>query len=65
GCKDENIYLLAECKDTLNTIQISKDLRKILPGYAIPKRILQTKIPRNEMGKINKVAIEAMINNLD
>jgi acyl-coenzyme A synthetase/AMP-(fatty) acid ligase len=42
---------------------MSKDLRKILPGYAVPKKILQTKIPRNTMGKINKVAIEALINN--
>jgi acyl-coenzyme A synthetase/AMP-(fatty) acid ligase len=63
GCQDENIYVLLESENELDTNRMSKDLRKILPGYAVPKKILLTKIPRNTMGKINKVAIEALINN--
>ncbi len=65
GCLDENIYMLFESDKPLDTAQISKDLRKILPGYAVPKKILQMEIPRNEMGKINKVAIETIINNIN
>lgn len=64
-CQDENIYMLVESDKPLDTTQISKDLRKIVPGYAVPKKILQTKIPRNEMGKINKIAIETIINNIN
>lgn len=65
GCQNENIYMLVESDKPLNTAQISRDLRKILPGYAVPKKILQIKIPRNEMGKINKIAIETIINNIN
>ena len=62
GCQDESIYILVEFDNILDINQISRDLRKILPGYAVPKKIFQTKIPKNEMGKINKVAIEALLN---
>lgn len=65
GCQDENIYMLVELDKPLDIARISRELRKIVPGYAIPKKILQTKIPRNEMGKINKIAIETIINNIN
>lgn len=65
GCQNESIYMLVEADETLDTAQISRDLRKMLPGYAVPKKILQMKIPRNEMGKINKIAIETIINNIN
>lgn len=60
GCKEEMIYILVEVAIKKEG-DIINDLKKLLPGYAIPKKIIQMKIPKNEMGKINKVAIESLI----
>jgi acyl-coenzyme A synthetase/AMP-(fatty) acid ligase len=63
GEKEEKIFVIFEENFPKNSIEIKENLKEHLPGYAIPRLFLDMKIPRNEMGKINKVKIEEIISN--
>jgi len=64
GEKNEKIYIFYEFDFLKSVNDIKNDLKKHLPGYAIPRRYFSQKIPRNEMGKINKLKIEEIVKNI-
>jgi acyl-coenzyme A synthetase/AMP-(fatty) acid ligase len=57
------IYLLHEREFKKPSRIIKEELKKHLPGYGIPRIIINCKIPRNTMGKINKLKIEEILKN--
>lgn len=61
GMKDEKIYVMFEDDFVKPISEIKKDLKKHLPSYAVPRLFISSPIPRNNMGKINKVKIEEII----
>ncbi len=63
GEKDEKIYIIFEKEFPKSTKEIKNDLNKHLPSYAVPRILISNKIPRNNMGKINKVEIEKILKN--
>ena len=40
---------------------IIEGLKELLPGYAVPRCIIFGEIPKNNMGKINKVQLESIV----
>lgn len=62
GEKDEKIYVIFEKEFPKSSKEIKNDLNKHLPSYAVPRLLISKKIPRNNMGKINKVEIEKILN---
>ncbi|MCK4798056.1 MAG: acyl--CoA ligase [Spirochaetes bacterium] len=64
GEKDERIYVLFEKKFPKNSKEMKNDLKKHLPGYAVPRLFVNGPIPKNPMGKINKTKIQEIIMNL-
>lgn len=63
GEYNEKIYIFFEVELTSDINQIKLGLKEHLPGYAIPRYYFCQKIPRNEMGKINKIKIEEIVKN--
>ncbi|MBN2546491.1 MAG: AMP-binding protein [Spirochaetes bacterium] len=61
GFKDNMIYAIIDIEVRINSKVFKNDLKKHLPSYAIPRIILNCKIPRNSMGKLNKLAINELI----
>ncbi len=61
GEKSEKVYLIFEKKFPKTTKEIKSDLNKHLPSYAVPRILISRKIPRNNMGKINKIEIEKIL----
>jgi acyl-coenzyme A synthetase/AMP-(fatty) acid ligase len=61
GEKNEKIFCIFELKFPKPSKNMKDDLKKILPGYSIPRLFISAPIPRNSMGKINKVKIEEMV----
>lgn len=61
GEKNEKIYLIFEKSLPKSTKEIKNDLNKHLPSYAVPRILISGIIPRNNMGKINKIEIEKII----
>jgi len=59
--KDEKIFVFLEINNIIDTGNFLHELKTVLPGYAIPKKIIYTKIPKNDMGKINKVILERLV----
>lgn len=61
GEKEQKLYVIIEKEISKDQKKIKDELKKHLPGYAIPRNIYITKIPRNNMGKINKKKIDELI----
>jgi acyl-coenzyme A synthetase/AMP-(fatty) acid ligase len=61
GVKNEKIYIISENKFPKTAREMKNDLKHHLPGYAIPKIFINEKIPRNNMGKINKIKINEIV----
>jgi acyl-coenzyme A synthetase/AMP-(fatty) acid ligase len=64
GEKDEVIFVIFEFNFPKNNTEMKKDLKDLLPGYAVPKYFMNMKIPRNSMGKINKVEINNLVDEM-
>jgi acyl-coenzyme A synthetase/AMP-(fatty) acid ligase len=63
GEKNELIFVLFEFNFPKNNTEMKKELKEHLPGYAVPKFFINVNIPRNIMGKINKVEINNIFDN--
>jgi len=61
GFKDDIIYAIIDIEVKINPKELKNELKKHLPSYAMPRIILNCKIPRNSMGKINKLAIIKLV----
>jgi len=61
GFKDDVIYAIIEIEVEINSKELKNELKTHLPSYTIPRIILNCKIPRNSMGKINKLAINKLV----
>lgn len=62
GFKDSFIYAIIDSKyNNIDIEALKKELKKRIPSYAFPKVLISEKIPRNNMGKINKVEVEKII----
>jgi len=61
GENNEKIFIFYEIDLKKDTNTMKHELKNHLPGYAIPRYYFCQKIPRNEMGKINKVKIEEIV----
>ena len=62
GEKKEKIYIFFDEKGiNKRNVDIKKDLTNYLPSYSIPKYFFWEKIPTNPLSKINKNAIDEII----
>lgn len=61
GCQNEKIYIISEVELHKTSKELKDALKKHLPGYAVPRIYISAEIPRNKMGKINKVKILEMV----
>ncbi|MCG8569573.1 MAG: acyl--CoA ligase [Spirochaetes bacterium] len=61
GVHQELVFLIQEFQPVKDIARIKRELRKILPGYAIPRFIIEEKIPRNKMSKIDMKKINWII----
>lgn len=61
GVKDSVIYAIINNIVNIDVKSIKKILKKHLPSYAMPKVLLNRTIPKNSMGKINKVEIDKIV----
>ena len=62
GVNEEKIYVIFESDFIKPITEIKEYLKKHLPSYAVPRIFVSSPIPRNNMGKINKLKIEELIN---
>ncbi len=63
GEKNEKIYIFFDTdKCDKKNSDIKRELTDYLPSYSIPKYFFWQQIPQNRLGKINKLAIEKIIN---
>lgn len=61
GIIEEKIYIIFEGIFNKNIKEMKDELKNHLPSYAVPRILVNSKIPRNQMGKINKVKIEELV----
>lgn len=64
GEKNEKIFVFFETSIKIQIEQIKKELKEHLPGYAVPRFFYNQTIPRNNMGKINKMKIDEITKNI-
>jgi acyl-coenzyme A synthetase/AMP-(fatty) acid ligase len=64
GCYKEKLFVIFsdEYPDEFHIIK--EELKKRLPGYSSPRYFVKKEIPRNSMGKINRVEIEKIAEKL-
>ncbi len=63
GLINEKIYIAFEINSEIqiDALRIKEELKKHLPGYAVPRILKQIKIPKNVLGKIDRKQIESLI----
>ena len=60
---DEKIYILYNGDFPKSHQEMKEDLKKVLPGYGIPRYYIKSAVPRNSMSKIDKVKIDEIVKN--
>ena len=58
---DEKIYILYNGDYPRSNQEMKEDLKKILPGYGVPRYYIKSIVPRNSMSKIDKVKIDEIV----
>ena len=58
---DEKVFVIYENEFPQSNSEMKNELKKHLPGYAVPRYFFSMKIPKNEMGKINKNKINEIV----
>ncbi|HPP04519.1 MAG TPA: AMP-binding protein [Spirochaetota bacterium] len=60
--KDKNIVMLYDIKEDINIEKLKHILKKHLPSYSVPRIFIKSKIPRNNMNKIDKQEVDKIYN---
>jgi len=63
GLHQNKIFVIYEDPFPKDIKDIKNDLKKHLPSYAVPRLYINSAIPKNNMGKINKVKIDQILKN--